>query len=80
MFATLFSIYGTLFIITQYFQNVREYSPEKTGFLMLAMTIPTIILSPLTGRIVAARGARTSDADRHLGGCHRHGILAASNA
>ena len=31
---------------------------------MLAMTIPTIILSPLTGRIVAARGARTSDAHR----------------
>ena len=58
VFATLFSIYGTLFIITQYFQNVREYSPEKTGFLMLAMTIPTIILSPLSGRIVVARGAR----------------------
>ena len=59
VFATLFCVYGALFIITQYFQNVRDYSPEETGFLLLAMTIPTIILSPLTGRIVAARGART---------------------
>jgi EmrB/QacA subfamily drug resistance transporter len=59
VFATLFCVYGTLFIVTQYFQNVRTYSPEKTGFLMLAMTIPTIILSPLTGHFVATRGARS---------------------
>src|SRR5262249_19065830 len=58
VFATLFCVYGTLFIVTQYFQNVRAYSPEQTGFLMLAMTIPTVILSPLTGRVVSARGAR----------------------
>jgi len=58
VFATLFCVYGTLFIITQYFQNVRAYSPEETGFLLLAMTVPTIVLSPLSGRFVAARGAR----------------------
>ncbi len=80
VFATLFCIYGTLFIITQYFQNVRGYSPEKTGVLLLAMTIPTIILSPITGKIVAARGARTPTL---IGlGCVviGTGILAASNA
>jgi EmrB/QacA subfamily drug resistance transporter len=59
VFATVFCVYGALFIITQYFQNVRSYSPEQTGLLLLAMTIPTIILSPLTGRVVAAYGART---------------------
>jgi EmrB/QacA subfamily drug resistance transporter len=80
VFATLFCIYGTLFIITQYFQNVRAYSPEKTGVLLLAMTIPTIILSPITGKIVAKRGARTPTL---IGlGCVAigTGILAASNA
>jgi MFS family permease len=80
VFATLFCIYGTLFIITQYFQNVRAYSPEKTGVLMLAMTIPTIIFSPITGRAVAARGARNPTL---IGlGCVviGTGILAASNA
>jgi EmrB/QacA subfamily drug resistance transporter len=58
VFGTLFCVYGTLFLITQYFQNVRAYSPEKTGVLLLAMTIPTIVLSPITGRVVASRGAR----------------------
>jgi EmrB/QacA subfamily drug resistance transporter len=58
VFAVLFCIYGTIFVVTQYFQNVRAYSPEKTGILMLAMGLPTIFLAPTAGRIVAARGAR----------------------
>jgi EmrB/QacA subfamily drug resistance transporter len=80
VFATLFCVYGTLFVITQYFQNVRTYSPEQTGLLMLAMTIPTIVLSPITGRVVAARGARHPTL---IGlGCVAigTGILAASDA
>jgi len=58
VFAILFCAYGTLFIVTQYFQNVRDYSPEKTGVLMLAFTVPSIILSPITGRIAAREGGR----------------------
>lgn len=58
VFAILFCVYGSLFIVTQYFQNVREYSPEKTGVLMLALSIPSIILAPIAGRITAARGGR----------------------
>jgi EmrB/QacA subfamily drug resistance transporter len=80
VFATLFCIYGTLFIITQYFQNVRAYSPEKTGILMLAMTIPTIVLSPITGRVVAARGARTPTLLGLASVVIGTGILAASDA
>jgi EmrB/QacA subfamily drug resistance transporter len=58
VFAVLFCVYGALFIVTQYFQNVHEYSPEKTGFLLLAMSIPTAVLSPVSGHLVATRGAR----------------------
>jgi EmrB/QacA subfamily drug resistance transporter len=79
-FATLFCVYGAIFIITQYFQNVRSYSPEKTGLLLLAMTIPTIVLSPLTGRIVAARGARLPTLIGLSSLTIGVGILAASNA
>ncbi len=79
-FATLFCVYGAMFIITQYFQNVRGYSPETTGLLLLAMTIPTIILSPLTGRIVAARGARTPTLIGLASLTIGIGILAASDA
>ena len=58
VFAILFCAYGTLFVITQYFQNVRTYSPEKTGFMMLAYALPSLVLAPITGRLTAAHGGR----------------------
>ena len=58
IFAVLFGIYGTLLIITQYFQNIRGYSPEEAGFLLVAMTVPTIIGAPIAGRITARLGPR----------------------
>lgn len=58
VFAALFSIYGTMLVITQYFQNVRNYSPADAGFLMLAFTVPTVICAPLSGRLVARWGSR----------------------
>ena len=58
VFASLFCVYGTLFVITQYFQNVRDYSPERAGMLMLSFTLPAVVLAPIVGRIVAARGGR----------------------
>jgi MFS family permease len=59
LFAILFSVYGMLLVITQYFQNIRDYSPERAGVLMLAFTIPTIILSPISGGLAARIGGRT---------------------
>src|SRR5829696_3779838 len=44
LFAILFSVYGLLLVITQYLQNIRDYSPERAGVLLLAFTVPTIIL------------------------------------
>jgi len=58
VFAVLFALYGTMLIITQYLQNVRDYSPERAGVVMLAMTVPTIIFAPISGRLVARVGAR----------------------
>src|SRR5262249_10750722 len=52
----------------------------KTGFLMLAMTIPTIILSPLTGRVVSARGARLPTLSGLACAAVGTGIFAASGA
>ena len=31
LFVVLFSVYGLLLVITQYFQNVQTYSPERAG-------------------------------------------------
>jgi MFS family permease len=58
LFAILFSVYGMLLVITQYFQNIRDYSPERAGVVMLAFTVPTIILSPISGGIAARAGGR----------------------
>jgi EmrB/QacA subfamily drug resistance transporter len=58
VFSILFCVYGTLFTITQYFQNVRLDSPERTGVLILAFTVPTVVLSPFSGRLAASRGGR----------------------
>ncbi len=58
VFATLFCAYGMLLVITQYFQNVRDFSPIEAGLLMLAFSVPSMILAPLAGRIVARVGGR----------------------
>jgi EmrB/QacA subfamily drug resistance transporter len=79
-FAVLFCVYGTLFLITQYFQNVRAYSPEQAGLLMLAMSAPTVVAAPLAGHAVAARGGRGPTLLGVACGCVGTGILAASSA
>jgi EmrB/QacA subfamily drug resistance transporter len=58
LFVVLFSVYGLLLVLTQYFQNVREYSPERTGVVLLAYTLPMIVLSPLAGSMAARDGGR----------------------
>jgi MFS family permease len=58
LFAALFAIYGLLLIITQYFQNVEDYSPELAGCLMLAFTVPTIIFAPISGSLAGRSGGR----------------------
>jgi EmrB/QacA subfamily drug resistance transporter len=58
IFAVLFGIYGTMLVVTQYFQNVRDYSAIDAGFLMLAMCLPTVVFAPLAGRLAARLGGR----------------------
>jgi EmrB/QacA subfamily drug resistance transporter len=54
-FATLA---GFLFLNAIYLQNVRGYSPLHAGLLTLPMAVMIVVLAPVAGRIVAARGAR----------------------
>ena len=58
LFAILFAAYGVLLVITQYLQNVRDYSPERAGAIMLAYTVPVIVLAPVAGVIAAKVGPR----------------------
>ncbi len=49
---------GFLFVNTLYLQDVRGYTALHAGLLTLPMAAMTIVFGPLSGRIVAARGAR----------------------
>ena len=49
---------GFLFLNTLYLQDVRGYSALHAGLYMLPLAAMTVLLAPLSGRIVAVRGPR----------------------
>jgi EmrB/QacA subfamily drug resistance transporter len=49
-----------LFLNTIYLQNSRGLSPFHAGLYTLPMAAITVVVGPLTGRLVGARGARPS--------------------
>lgn len=54
-----FAALGTfLFVNTLYLQNVRGLSPVQAGLWTLPMAVTAGLCAPLSGRLVAARGAR----------------------
>jgi EmrB/QacA subfamily drug resistance transporter len=56
--AVFFSIYGMLLLTTQFLQNVRGYSPEQTGLMILPFSAAVTIVSPFAGHLVGRFGAR----------------------
>jgi EmrB/QacA subfamily drug resistance transporter len=67
-----------LFVTTQYLQAVRGLSPLAAGLSLLPVGVSVAIVSPLTGRLVAARGPRmplvVSGAALALGGAASLGL------
>jgi len=51
---------GFLFLNTLYLQNVRGLSPLDAGLYLLPMAGATMVVAPLSGRLVASRGSRPS--------------------
>ncbi|MGI8803047.1 MAG: MFS transporter [Solirubrobacteraceae bacterium] len=49
---------GFLFLNTLYLQEVRGLSPLEAGLYVLPMAGMTVVFGPLSGRLVARRGAR----------------------
>ncbi|MDI9883701.1 DHA2 family efflux MFS transporter permease subunit [Streptomyces sp. HNM0645] len=56
LFSAFFSVYGMLLVITQYFQNVEGYSPQRAGLLILPFALTIMLLSPVAGRLSARSG------------------------
>ena len=53
-----FSFYGLIFTLSLYFQQVRHYSPLKTGLAFLPVTGLLTIMNVYAGRLAAKRGMR----------------------
>ena len=50
---------GFLFLNTLYLQQVRGLTPVQAGLAVLPMALMTIVMSPISGRIVGRRGPRS---------------------
>lgn len=55
---TFFAMFGSIFLMTQYFQFVLGYSPLETGVRLLAFAVPMMILAPLSAKFVEWFGTK----------------------
>ncbi|MCB1067296.1 MAG: MFS transporter [Simkania sp.] len=53
----VFYIWATFFLLPIYLQEVRQLSSLGSGLIMLAITIPVVILSPIVGKRYQAHNA-----------------------
>ncbi len=58
LFAVTFALFGLLFYLSLYMQNVRNYSPLETGVRFLPAMVMVIFVSPLSGRLTDRIGPR----------------------
>jgi EmrB/QacA subfamily drug resistance transporter len=57
-FAIVGSYWAVMFFQPQYLQDVRGHSAIESGVLVLPITVPMILISPFSGRLIGRFGAR----------------------
>jgi EmrB/QacA subfamily drug resistance transporter len=57
-FALVGSYWTVMFFQPQYLQDARGHSAVESGLLILPITVPMIVISPFSGRLIARFGAR----------------------
>ena len=53
-----FSMFGSLFLLTQYFQFVLGYSPLETGIRMIPFAVAMMVVAPLSSKVVERIGSK----------------------
>jgi len=76
MILVFLSMYGVVFLITQYFQLVRGYSPLSAALRTLPIALIMILVSPFTPRLSARFGAHRTVAFGMLSISIAFGLLA----
>src|SRR5438132_6293076 len=56
--AVFFAMFGTVFFLTLYLQNVEGYSPVAAGTRLLAFSAVILVVAPLAGRLSDRFGSR----------------------
>lgn len=55
---TFFALFGSLFLMTQYWQLVHGYSPLEAGVRLLPQAMTMMIVAPLSARLVERAGTK----------------------
>jgi EmrB/QacA subfamily drug resistance transporter len=58
LWITQFAFFGTIFLIPQYLQTVKDYSAFDAGLCMLPYALTTAVLNQISGRLFDRFGAR----------------------
>jgi EmrB/QacA subfamily drug resistance transporter len=56
--AVFFALFGSVFFLTLYLQNVRGYSPVQAGMRLFAFSVVILLVAPLAGRLSDRYGSR----------------------
>jgi EmrB/QacA subfamily drug resistance transporter len=56
--AVFFSMFGTVFFLTLYLQNIRAYSPVSAGLRLFAFSVVILFVAPMAGRLSDRYGSR----------------------
>jgi EmrB/QacA subfamily drug resistance transporter len=59
-FGVVMTYWTLMFFEPQYLQNILGYSAVQAGLLILPVTVPMIVISPFSGRLMASFGARVT--------------------
>ena len=55
---TFFALFGSLFLMTQYWQLVHGYSPLQAGVRLIPYAMTMMITAPLSARLVERLGTK----------------------
>ena len=56
--AVFFAMFGTVFFLTLYLQNIQGYSPVGAGLRLFPWTVMIMIVAPIAGRLSDRHGSR----------------------